>query len=200
MSPDKVSRIIEQELNTTIEDLFESIDLKNPLGAASIAQVQGPHAQHVGLAAADFWPCASVCSKFVLGSQAHRLHSHRALHHVVNCCCSLPGHADACMQAQSALLGGCILESKGCHACRSTLQVHKGKLRSSGIEVAVKVQYEDALEVSSLLDRTPRAAWLMLAACWQDVHLTAHRMHADTFCYFVVLLSAVCTSKKHKYA
>ena len=40
MSPDRVSRIIEQELDTTIEDLFESIDLKNPLGAASIAQVK----------------------------------------------------------------------------------------------------------------------------------------------------------------
>ena len=56
MSPDRVSRIIEQELDTTIEDLFESIDLKNPLGAASIAQVQGPHVQHV------YRPCTMQCT------------------------------------------------------------------------------------------------------------------------------------------
>ena len=58
----------------------------------------------------------------------------------------------ACKQLQLALLRGCKLAPEGCHACRPALQVHKGKLRSSGIEVAVKVQYEDALEVSSLSD------------------------------------------------
>ena len=151
MSPDRVSRIIEQELDTTIEDLFESIDLKNPLGAASIAQVQGPHAQHADLAAAHFWPCASVSSNSALGSQAHQLAQLQPqgpgalLQQPTRPCC-------ACKQLQLASLRGCKPALEGCHACTSALQVHKGKLRSSGIEVAVKVQYEDALEVSSLSD------------------------------------------------
>ena len=74
MSPDRVSRIIEQELDTTIADLFESIDLKNPLGAASIAQVQGPHAQHVCLAAADIRPAAAAYqAMLMLASMSGRL-------------------------------------------------------------------------------------------------------------------------------
>ena len=160
MSPDKISRIIEQELETTIEELFESIDLKNPLGAASIAQVQGAHAQHICLAAADLAMCICL-QQFCAWKQAHRWHSHSALYHVVHCCCSLLGNADACKHSPR----GCKSAPEGCHSCWSTLQVHKGKLRRSGREVAVKVQYEDALEVSSLTDYTVREASLHAAGC-----------------------------------
>ena len=44
MPPDKVKQVIEKQLGKAIDDVFAWIDLDNPLGSASIAQVWIAHA------------------------------------------------------------------------------------------------------------------------------------------------------------
>lgn len=44
MAPDKVQQVIEKQLGKPIDEVFAWIDLANPLGSASIAQVRIAHA------------------------------------------------------------------------------------------------------------------------------------------------------------
>ena len=61
MAPDKVQQVIEKQLGKPIDEVFAWIDLANPLGSASIAQVRIAHA---GMVICSFGRCACswVCN------------------------------------------------------------------------------------------------------------------------------------------